>query len=252
MTEKNPTILFACLALIVAIGSWALNPIEAGSLIFADQFSFWNIPNGKNTLSCISLIILGIYGLTCRPRFDLGREVLVSLALACVSSVFLGAFAIWHHIDPYLLSRWAVHLALALCIMNAGFALVIIQLPIKSPWWLFVVCQLIAIFNASFEYVYDDRRFLLMSQTLLALLVLFSIIRLWRLSSAKLLSYSLALFLLAFVSNFFDQKILQGSAYMISGHSLQHLLWSFAGFFLLRFLIIIKPSDLNTYPTEIE
>ena len=252
MTDRHPTILFASLACILILGSWALNPIEANGLSYADQFSFWGMPNGKNVLSCLSLLILGIYGLTCRPRFDLGREVLVGLALACLGCFFLGLFGVWHHLEPQVISRWASHLALSLCVMNAGFALVAAQLPLKGSWWLFGLCQFIAIFNASFEYLFNDKRFLLMSQAFLAVLILFSMLRVWRLNYAKQLYYSLLLFLLAFVSNYFDQEILQGSQYIISGHSLQNLLWSIAGFFLLRFLIVIKPSDLSTVQADSE
>ena len=252
MTEQHPTLLFASLAFILILGSWALNPIEANGLSYADQFSFWGLPNGKNVISCFSLLALGVYGLTCRPRFDLGREVLVGLALACVGCFFLGLFGVWHHLEPQVISRWAVHLALSLCVMNAGFALVAAQLPLKGTWWLFGLCQFIAIFNASFEYLFNDKRFLLMSQAFLAVLILFSMLRVRRLSYANHLYYSLFLFMLAFISNYFDHEILQGSQYIISGHSLQNLFWSIAGFFLLRFLIVIKPSDLVTVQANAE
>jgi hypothetical protein len=245
MTSNYPTFVFTSLAVILSLGSWTLNPISAGIFTFADEFNFLGIPNGKNVLSCLCFIIVGIYGLTCRPRFDLGREVLVSMALACVCLVVMGSFGAWYHLDPTHLTRLAAHLSMALVVMNSAFALTSAQLPLKGRWWLFTASQLIAVMTAVYEYAYDDKRHLLMSEVFLILLILFSMIRVWKVSYSKHLTKCLVLFSIAFVCGWYDAEISSFSAYMISGHTAQHILWASAGLFLLRFLVAIKPSELN-------
>ena len=246
MTSSRPTFFFTLLALILSLGSWALNPMSAKSFSFADEFYFLGIPNGKNVLSCLWFILLGMYGLACRPRFDLGREVLVSMALACASLVFMGAFGAWYHLDPNHLTRLCAHLAMALVVMNSAFALTSAQLPLKATWWIFGTSQLIAITTAMYEYMYDDKRHLLMSKVFLLLLILFSFVRIWKVNYSKYLIRCLILFILSFICDFYDAEICRFSAYLISGHTIQHLLWTIAGLSLLKFFIVIKPSELNS------
>lgn len=246
MTSNRSTFFFTSLALILGLGSWALNPISAESFTFADEFYFLGIPNGKNVLSSLWFIVLGIYGLTCRPRFDLGRDVLVSMALACASLVFMGGFGAWYHFDPTPLTRLGAHLAMALVVMNSAYALTSAQLPLKGTWWLFAASQLIAILTSIYEYMYDDKRHLLMSKVFLLLLILFSFVRIWKVSYSKYLIRCLSLFLLSFICDFYDEEICSFSAYQISGHTAQHLLWTIAGLSLLKFFIVIKPSELNS------
>lgn len=246
MSLNHPTFFFTALALILGLGAWSLSPIEACQYNYADQFNFLHLPNGKNVLSCLSFLIIGAYGLSSRPRFDLGRDVLVSMALCCAGLVAMSGLLAWYHYEPNLASQFAAHLTMALVVMNASFAVVSAQLPLKGRWWLFVACQLMAIGSTSYEYVYNDRKYLFMSEVFLVLLLLFSLVRVWRLPLAKQLLLSLSALVSSFVLGLFDHEISKLSSYMISGHTLQHLTWALGGLFLLRFLICVKPSEINS------
>ncbi len=245
MTPSHPTVLFTSLAIMLGVGAWALNPLEAQLVSYADEFSFLSIPNGKNVLSGILFMFVGVYGLTRRPRFDLGRDVLVSMALACISLMAMGGAISWYHFAPTLLTRLIAHLVMSLAIMNTAFALVSAQLPLKGHWWLLISCQAVAVATPMYEYWYSDKRYLLMSEVFLVLLVLFSLIRVRSVHYSRYLSRSLIALCLSPLCDYWDQSISKASSYLISGHTLQHLLWSLSALLLLRFLIVIKPSELN-------
>lgn len=248
MSPKHPTFYFTTLALILGVGAWSLNTIEANALSYSDQFHFLYLPNGKNVLSSITMILVGIYGLTRRPRFDLGRDVLVSTALCCVGLVAMGVSMAWHHYEPTVNTRFAAHITMALVVMNASFAIISAQLPLKGHWLLFAACQLIALGSATYEYFFSDKKYLLMSQAFLILLILFSLIRVWKLPVSQQLLLSLAVFLCSFILGILDHEISKLTVYLISGHTLQHCFWALGGLFLLRFLICIKPSEINNLP----
>ena len=250
MTPSHPTALFTALACMLGLGAWSMSPLEAPLTPFADEFSFLGISNGKNVLSGLSFLIVGFYGLTRRPRFDLGRDVLVSMALSCVGFVAMGGLVTWYHYDPSLVSRLSAHLAMSMVVMNGAFALISAQLPLRGRWWLLVASQFIAFGTASYEFWYEDKRYLLMSQLFLVLLVMFSLVRVWRHEYSRLLAYALVTLGVSALCGYLDRPILKMSAYSVSGHTLQQLLWSLAGLLILRFLVVIRPSELS--PTQLD
>lgn len=246
MTPSHPTAVFAALACMLGVCAWVMSPLDAPLAPFADQFSFLGITNGKNVLSGLSFLLVGLYGLTRRPRFDLGLDVLVSMALSCVGFVAMGGLVAWYHYDPSPISRLSAHLSMSMVVMNAAFAIASAQLPLRGRWWLLIACQAIAVTTASYEFFYSDKRYLLMSEVFLVLLVLFSWIRVWHHESSRLLAYGLASLGLSGICGYWDQTISKLSSYFVSGHTVQHLLWSLAGLLLLRFLIVIRPSELSS------
>ena len=245
MTPTHPTLLFTSLAVILGLGALLLPPIDPPSSSFADTFTLWGISHGKNVLSAFILTITGIYGLTCRPRFELATEVLTSMVICCIGMVVAGPVGAWFHLSLSSTSFIMTHVIMSLALLNASFAIIATQLPLKGRWWLFAGLQCIALLSVMYEYVYRDQRFKLMAEIFCVLVIIFSLLRVWRISASKYLLWCLLSLCSSWLVGSLDNEISQWSSYLVSGHTLQHLLWAGAGFFWLRYFTLVRPRDLS-------
>ena len=231
--------------MILGLGALILSPIPMTPLKFADEYSMWGISCGANVLSAFSLTLIGVYGLTCRPRFELAREVLTSMIICCVGILIGGPIEAWLH---WTLSAYAQLLSegiFSLVLLNASFALIATQLPLKGRWWLFSGLQLIALTSVSVEFFESDRRFVLMLEVFSVLVIVFSLIRVWRVDASSYLRWHLVSLSMSWVVGGMDEWILNLTHYWVSGHTLQHLCWSASGFFWLKYFTQVRPRELN-------
>ena len=245
MTPTHPTLIFTTLAFILGIGAWALNPIDPAPLTFADSFNFLGISHGKNVLSAALLSAVGVWGLMGRPRFDHGRDVLLSMVLCCLGMILAGAAEVWFHLEESQLAQSVSHVLISLVLTNAAFALIASQLVLRGRWWLLGSLHLLSLGTVAYQHVYHDQRFLLMSEVFVILLMIFSLLRVWRLSASTYLLVCTLSLGVGWLCGSFDKEICAGTAYIISGHTLQHLCWVIGAGCWLRYFILLRPRELS-------
>ena len=244
MTPTHPTLIFTTLALILGLGAWTLNPIDPAPLSFSDEFSFLGIVHGKNVLSSLLLSAVGVWGLMGRPRFDHGRDVLISMVICCLSMILAGGSSVWFHLVETQLAQSVTHGLISLVLLNASFALIASQLVLRGRWWLLGSLQLLSVGTVAYQHVYHDQRFLLMSEVFVILLMIFTLLRVWKLSASIYLLFCTMSLGLGWLCGAFDIKINVATAYMISGHTLQHICWILGAACWLRYFILLRPRDL--------
>jgi len=244
ITPSHPTLIFTILALILGLGAWTLNPIDPAPLHFADQFSFLGISHGKNVISSLILSMVGVFGLMGRPRFDRGRDVLVSMVLCCLAMILAGASAVWFHLVETQLAQSITHGLISLVLINASFALIASQLILKGRWWFLGSLQLLSMITVTYQHFYHDQRFLLMSEVFVILLMIFSLLRVWQLSASIYLLYCTISLGLGWLCGSFDTEISVGTSYVVSGHTLQHICWGLGAGCWLRYFILLRPREL--------
>ena len=240
----HPTLVFTLLALMLGLGAWTLNPIEPIPFTFVDQATFLGISCGKNVLSGLLLSVVGVFGLLGRPRFDHGLDVLVSMVGCCLGMILSGAASAWLHLMPSPLTRSVTHACLSFALINASFALIASQLPLRGRWWLLGSLQGLIASTVLYQHFYHDQRFLLMSEVFVILLMVFSLLRVWRLSaSIYLLGCTLAL-ALSWFCGVWDTQVFAVTQQIVSGHSLQQFLWAVSGGLWLKYFIQLRPREL--------
>lgn len=244
MNPAHPTLIFTTLAFILGIGAWMLNPIEPAALEVADTFNFLGITHGKSVLSALCLTLMGVLGLLGRPRFDHGLDVLVSMVLCCLGMMSAGGTCAWFHLAETPLARSVTHACLALALTNASFALIASQLTLRGRWWLLGMLQLLALSTVAYQHIQNDQRFLLMSEVFVLLLMIFSLLRVWRLSASIYLLFCTISLGLGWLCGLWDKEIFEQTNYWVSGHTLQHLSWSVSGGCWVRYFILLRPREL--------
>lgn len=244
MNPAHPTLIFTVLACILGLGAWALNPIDPAPLNFADTHTFLGITHGRGVLSSLLLTLVGALGLLGRPRFDHGLDVLVSMVLCCLAMIGAGGAGAWFNLVETNLARSVTHGLLAMALMNASFALISSQLVLRGRWWLLGSLQGLAITTVLYQHVRDDQRFLLMSEVFVLLLMIFSLLRVWRLSASIYLLICTTSLGIGWVCGVYDMEIFLSTHDVISGRTLQNLSWGVSGACWLRYFILLRPREL--------
>lgn len=248
-------ILLTCALLLAAA---VLPPVSQSTLYheFADQRSYWGIPNFLNVVSNLIFLIVGIAGLIYLRRESLLQQnqplsaeiksyrlVFASTAAACLGSIY-------YHWEPSLISLFWDRLPIAIGFMSLLAATVMerfatnwvttysaILLPIAGAmstlYWLW--SELYSVGNLNF---YLAAQF---CSIILILLLVSSFPS--RYSHASEIYRILSIYGLAKLAEITDQEIYQFGN-IISGHTLKHILAGLAVYFIMRMLKIrtLKPS----------
>ena len=247
MNPSNPAAIFSMLALLLIIGSLSLSPIPQPESYhqFADQYSFWGIPNTLNVISNFSFFAVGLYGLLCRPRFSLGRYILLGLITFLIGLILVSFGSAYYHWSPSSKTLLWDRLPMSITFMGISFGLIIAQTKTRSPILLYFVLHLVAVGTTFYWYLFNDLRFYIMCQLFPLLLLLFSAVRLRSYPLSKNLGYCALAYIAAKVCEYYDTEIFELSAQWISGHTMKHITAAIGGFFILRFFLFIKPLELK-------
>lgn len=258
MTSRKIRIyLLILLTFVLLLVAAVLPPISQSALYheFADQRSYWGIPNFLNVTSNLILLIVGIAGLIYLKRESLLQQdqplsaeiksyqlVFASTAAACLGSIY-------YHWEPNLISLFWDRLPIAIGFMSLLAATVmerfatnwlthsVILLPIAGAlstlYWLW-----------SELYGVGNLNFYLAAQFCSIILILLLVSGFpSRYSHASETYRILFIYGLAKLAEIADQEIYQFGN-IISGHTLKHILAGLAVYFIMRMLKIrtLKPN----------
>lgn len=217
MSKKTSLLLLAAFILFLFAIGLAIGPIPQPQAYhnFADQRTFFGIPNALNVLSNIPYALAGIWGIFIlrnkRQRWQ-WMGVSIGLILTALGSAY-------YHLAPDDSRLVVDRLAMIVVFMSLAAALITERL------WLWPVLLAIGFYSVFYWYTSDDLRLYLGLQIFTAFVVL--------LSGNFLV---LSLFILAFLFETYDLKVAMFTGNWISGHTLKHLAGGIAALWLMRML----------------
>lgn len=240
-------ILLAVFILMLFVVGWIIGPLPQPESYhhFADQRSFFGIPNAWNVLSNIPFALAGIWGIFIlvspdKAEFTDDRErwpwmgVSIGLILTAIGSSY-------YHLAPDNSRLVEDRLAMMVVFMSLAAALITEKINIKWGLWLFPLLLFIGFFsvfhwNAGEQQGAGDLRLYLSLQIMTAFFVLMMI----RVPSYYNRSGDLAIVVLLFglarLFEIYDHEIAKLTESWISGHTLKHLAGALAGFWLIRMI----------------
>ncbi|MEK7483808.1 MAG: ceramidase domain-containing protein [Planctomycetota bacterium] len=205
---------------------------------FADRRAFFGILNFFDVMSNIPFLVLGIAGMSfCR------RNSLMSLRSAWVT--FFAGVAIvsvgsaYYHWNPNNETLVWDRLPMTIGFMGLFNALLAEYVSVRLGRFLLVPAVLIGFSSVFYWHYFDDLRFYGWIQ-LIPLLIVPVVMILFRpnYSHQGLLLVALVCYMLAKLTEFYDQEVFVLTQNLFSGHSLKHLLTALGCFSVLLMLKI--------------
>lgn len=254
ITSRKARIYCLILLVLALLLAAAMLPPTPQSVLyheFADQRSYWNIPNFLNVVSNLILLVVGIAGLLYLKKeatsqrhqpssteVRLYRLVFVSTGAACLGSMY-------YHWEPNLISLFWDRLPIAI-----GFTSLLAATLVErfTTHWLnyFVVLLPIAGAMSTLYWLWSEinhagnLNFYIAAQFCSIGLILLLIAGFpSRHTHASQIYRVMFFYGLAKLAEIADQEIYQ-LGNIISGHTLKHVLAGFAAYFILRMLKIRK------------
>lgn len=242
-------IAYALIA-ILTLGAFSFQPIPQAQSYhrFADTHALWGIPNALNVLSNAAFLAVGVYGLLRRPRFSLGRDVLLGLVTFLVGLVLICAGSAYYHWAPSDETLLWDRLPMSLAFLGVSFSLIAVQSRLRAAVLLYLALEGAGVAATLYGHLAQDLRFYAMCQVLPLILAVFSAVRMWPIAAARPgardLLWGFGAYGLAKLAEHFDGDLYALTHSAVSGHTLKHLLAAVGAFFVLRCFLYIKPADV--------
>jgi len=220
---RAAVIAAAALAAIGAVLSIPAIPQDLAYHSFADQRTFFGIPNGLNVLSNVAFLVVGLLGISVllADRDESGRTpwlvFFVGVALVSVGSAY-------YHWSPDSNSLLWDRLPMTVGFMGLLVALAqdYFQQPVARSC--LIPAILIGMASVVYWHLTDDLRFYLLVQFLpLVFLLLVMLLYTSPFTHGYLLGAALTLYVLAKIVEVYDTDILELTANVASGHTVKHL-----------------------------
>jgi len=252
-TAKTSFPIFASiLAAILILGAWALPQIPQAQSYhnFADQAPCWGIPHGLNVLSNLAFLFVGFYGVFKRPRYALGRDVLLGLVTFWVGIFLITLGSAYYHWSPSDETLLWDRLPMSIAFMGVSFSLIMAQGRVRLYIIPYLIMEAMGVGATLYAHFMNDLSFYAMCQAYPLLLALISAIRLWPMKGTKDLLWGFSAYGLAKLFEHNDLTVFELSGSLVSGHTIKHILAALGAFFVLRFFLDLKPAEaLEASPT---
>lgn len=216
-------LLFVSLILILN-----LEPIMQSTQyhLFADSRQYTFIPNFFNVLTNLPFLLIGIYGyLYCRqteqsPNSNAWMTMFLGIGLVSLGSAY-------YHWQPSYDSLFWDRIPMTVAFMGLFVAILSEYITERIAYSLLYPFVFIGISSVIFWYYSDDLRLYFWVQ-LVPLLTIPTVMLLFKsgYSHQWLLLHALTFYLLAKITEFYDEQIFQWTYEILSGHSIKHLLAS--------------------------
>lgn len=215
----------AAVAVVAALlhDAW---PQDVGYHNFADQREFWRVPNFWNVVTNGPFVLAGLYGLWIWPNAvwadNRDRWPWLLIAIAAILIGFGSGYYHWHPDNHTLF--WD-RLPMTLAFMGLFAAAIAERVHTGWGFFLFGPFVLLGIFSVEYWRELDDLRFYILVQfypmvALPLVLLLFPS----RYTHGRMLWWLALLYGLAKIAEGFDRQIFAATGYLISGHSIKHVL----------------------------
>jgi hypothetical protein len=190
---------------------------------FADQRTFFNIPNFLDVASNLTFLFVGIAGLRiCFKNYPGSMHNAWIVLFAGITLVSAGSA--YYHLEPS--NQTLVWDRLPMTIGFIGLLIAILGEYINENFgWLILPALLLGFYSVIYWHWFDDLRFYIWVQSI-SLLIIPVVMTLYRARYSHQWMLLLALFFyaLAKIAELNDEKIFVLSRELISGHTIKHLL----------------------------
>ena len=240
--------LFAgALALILTAGAFALPTIPQAQSYhrFADQAMSWGIPHAADVLSNLAFLLVGLYGVFRRPRYTLGADILLGLVTFWVGIFLVAAGSAYYHWAPSDATLVWDRIPMSIAFMGVSFSLIVAQARLKAYVLPYLGLELLGVTATLYAHFWDDLRFYLMCQLFPLLLALSAAVRLRSLPISRDLLWAFLAYTSAKLFEHYDRAVHELTSELVSGHTIKHLLAALGAFFVLRFFLYLKPSEVR-------
>ncbi len=225
--------LLLALTLISVVLMWNRLPLtdRESYFNFADTRSLFFIPNAGDVLSNIPFLIVGLWGLflvsnfrSLLPEYKLGiRIIALGILLTCFGSMYF-------HLNPNRVTLFWDRLPMTIAFMGLVILLIVDRLSQKEGRRLsypLLALGLVTILGWHFE-VLSLRPYLVVQFGCLVFSMLTAIFTPSNLVKNKSIFLAIGLYILAKITEGFDLVIYQNLNFLVSGHTLKHLLAALA------------------------
>ena len=211
---------------------------------FADERSYWGLPNFLNVASNVPFLLVGVAGLwtvVAKPAIGASRSwavFFIGTALVCLGSGY-------YHWAPDSKTLIWDRLPMTTAFMALFAAFVSEHVGARCERALLAAALAIGIASAVWWHYADDLRLYIWVQLtpFLAILIVPFIFP-GRYTHRAYLLYGLAFYVLAKITEAYDREIFALTVQTVSGHSVKHLLAAVAAFFV--YLMLRRRAALTT------
>ncbi len=246
-------LLFALAALAIALAI-ALPPYaqDPGYHNFADQREWWRIPFFWNVVTNLPFVAAGLYGLWIWPRarWDAPGDRWPWLVVAA-ASVLIGFGSGYYHWAPNNRTLFWDRLPMTFFFMSIFCAAIVERIHARIG--VLLLAPFLALGVSSVEVWrrgeltgVGDLRFYALVQ-FYPMLAFPAILLLYpsRYSHAHLIWHVIGYYVMAKLAEGFDRQIFAATGYVVSGHSIKHLLGAWAVYVAMRMLRLRSPANLD-------
>lgn len=252
VSKKTSLLILAVLFMLIFVIGLAIGPIPQPQAYhsFADQRSFFGIPNAWNVLSNIPFALVGIWGILLllspgKVQFvdDRERWPWVGFSIGLILTAFGSAY---YHLAPDNSRLVWDRLPMSILFISFLAALITERINVRLGLWLLPIMLIIGFYSVLHWYASEQRglgdlRIYLGIQVITVLMALLMFIapspydRRWDLSVVILF------FGLAHLFETYDHQVFAFTGNKTSGHTLKHFAAAFAGLWLIRMIWKRKP-----------
>ena len=239
------SIVLGSLAFMLSMQPFGQNPDYHN---FADQRTFFDIPNFFDVISNIPFLLVGIAGIrACHGNRLMSYRPDWITFFAGVAIVSAGSA--WYHLNPNNETLVWDRLPMTIGFMGLLVALLAEYVIALLGRFLLVPAILMGLSSVIYWHWFDDLRFYVWIQfiPLLIVPILMALFR-PRYSHQWLLLVALACYMLAKLSEAYDREVFVFTQSLFSGHTLKHLMAALGCFSVLMMLKMRKLIDTSPNP----
>ena len=249
VSKKTCVMLLVILTILLFAIGYQLPPLPQSQSYhdFADQRSYFSIPNTWDVLSNVPFAIAGLWGMfqLCTPNkiaFINSHERWPWMGFS-IGLILIALGSGYYHLSPDDSGLILDRLSMIIAFTSYAAALICDRISVRLGLWLWPVFLIIGI-SSVLVWSYDLRLYVGVQafSILLPLVMLLT-------PPSYTRSYDLAVaaffYVLAVILEKLDEQIYQLTDKLISGHALKHVVAALAGFWLIRMLLKRKQIQVN-------
>jgi hypothetical protein len=232
-------ILLFIISLLAIVATFFAEPIPQNQAYhhFADELTYFNVPNFWNVFSNLPFVIFGLYGLFICIKSKEKTDISSSIFFFFIGITLTGFGSAYYHWAPNDATLIWDRLPMTISFMSFFSVVISVFIAVNIGKKVLFPFLLIGLASILYWVIFDDLRLYLLVQFLpILLLVLILILSYQNRSLKQYFVWVFIVYFLAKISEIYDVKIFEATNQLISGHSLKHLSASLAPLFFIGFI----------------
>ena len=248
--------LMVLAAAVISAIAFRLPPIQQPQWyhMFADQRTFFGIPNFNDVVSNLPFAVVGLWGLAFLLRSDNQRRTHFLdnrerwPYFVAFAGLLLTAFgSAYYHLRPRNETLVWDRLPMTLVFMSLLAAIVAERISLRAGFWLLPILLAVGVVSVLQWRVSElrgagDLRFYAAVQVYAVVFLLIALLLPWRYTRGWDLAIIVGFYVLAKTLEALDRPIFE-LGHIVSGHTLKHLAAACAGYWILRMLLKRRPVE---------